>query len=68
MARLIIVLFLLIAAIIVAAAVWSLVEATRPAPATCTKEDTMPKTFRTVAYILLILFMLGVAFGLIGGV
>ncbi len=30
--------------------------------------DTMPKTFRTIAYVLLLIVMFGVTSGLLGGV
>lgn len=37
----------------------------RPKPAR-TKEDTMPATFQTIAYVLLIVLMCGVATGWLG--
>lgn len=38
----------------------------RPAPVPRKKEDTMPATFQTIAYILLIVLMCGVATGWLG--
>ena len=43
-----------------------LVSASRKKPALRKKEDTMPATFHTVAYILLIVLMFGVATGWLG--
>ncbi len=40
--------------------------ATGPRPALRKKEDTMPATFHTIAYVLLIVLMFGVATGWLG--
>jgi cell division protein FtsX len=67
MTRLILFLLLFSAAVLALASVLNLLNPAghRPAPQ---KGDTMPATFRTVAYILLLVLMVGVATGWLGAV
>ena len=67
MTRLILFLLLFSAAVFAIASVLNLLNPAggQPAPK---KEDTMPATFRTVAYILLLVLMVGVATGWLGAV
>ena len=67
MTRLIMFLLLFAAAVLAISAVMTMLKpvVTRPAPK---KEDTMPATFRLVAYVLLLFLMVGVATGWMGSV
>ena len=68
MTRIILILLLFAAAALALAAVMSLFGSGGRVPAgTGLKEDTMPQTFRTIAYVLLFLLMVGVTTGLMGG-
>lgn len=70
MARLILFLLLFASAVLAIVAVMALLNpaggSSASAMAVQKKEDTMPATFRTVAYVLLMILMLGVATGWLG--
>jgi hypothetical protein len=67
MARLILFLMLFAAAVLAAASVMTFFRTAGRAPAP-RDEDSMPSTFRLVAYVLLLLLMVGVATGWLGAV
>ena len=65
MARLILFAFVLLGLAIAVSSVMMMLRSFGPnRPAS--KEDTMPKTFSTIAYVLLIILMFGIASGLLG--
>ncbi len=69
MTRIILLLLLFAAAALALAAVMSLFRSGGRAPAGAgRKEDTMPQTFRTIAYVLLFVLLVGVTTGLMGGI
>ncbi len=65
MMRLILFVFLLAGVALAFASVMMALRAVAPANDT-RKGDTMPKTFSTIAYVLLILLMFGIATGWLG--
>ena len=65
MARLILFVFLLVGVALAFAAVMLALRALGPRPEP-QRGDTLPTTFRTIAYVLLLLLMLGITTGLIG--
>ena len=66
MMRLILFVFLLAGILLAIAAVVTTIRAVSPRPSTGPREDTMPKTFSLIAYILLILLMFGISLGWLG--
>ena len=66
MGRLILFALLLMGLLIVFAALMSLVRSFEKADDTKSLEDTMPNTFRSIAYGLLIFLMFGVTIGWLG--
>ena len=72
MARLILFLLLFASAILAIVAVMALLKpaggSSAPGMSVQKKEDTMPDTFRTVAYVLLLVLMVGVATGWLGSI
>ena len=69
MTRIILLLLLFAAAALALGAVMSLFrENARASADVARKEDTMPQTFRTIAYVLLFILMVGVTTGLMGGI
>ena len=66
MMRLILFVFLLAGILLAFAAVVTAVKAVAPRHGAAPREDTMPKTFSMIAYILLILLMVGISLGWLG--
>lgn len=71
MTRVILFLLMFSAAVLAIASVRTLLTAPEPSPYRKPyrkKDDTMPATFRNVAYLLLIVLMVGVATGWLGAI